>query len=146
MDRLALLNWFLFMFLRPCVSDLAGAGRPRTRVCVGIAGECRESLIGKKGESKTCRLPDVPVKAVSAAQVHGEVSEACTCFGGILGRSPAGHLTSCLGLAQLRTSTRRARLVPSCAACCMFSDFFIRVKQKCRAEKPFVVEPNKRGQ
>lgn len=52
-------------------------------VCVlhGNLEECRgETLIGKRVENKTCRPPDVSVKAVSAAQVHSEVSEAYTCI------------------------------------------------------------------
>lgn len=76
--------------VRPCMSNLAGVGRLRTEtenvcvcVCVlhGNLEECRgETLIGKRVENKTCRPPDVSVKAVSAAQVHSEVSEAYTCI------------------------------------------------------------------
>lgn len=137
MDRLALFKLLSFhVFLRSCAPNLAGTSRLRTEtecvnlyvcvyVCVlhGIAEEYRESLIGKKVENKTCRLPDVSVKCVSMAQVHGEVSEAC--IRGILAHFPEGHLASCLGCAQLCTSTHQSRIqrVPSCSACCMFSHF-----------------------
>lgn len=62
------------------------------------AEEGRGTLIGKKVEHKTCRLPDVSVKAVSAAQVHSEVLEALHMHQREPSGSwsaPAGHLTSC---------------------------------------------------
>ncbi len=91
MGRLALLNWFLFMFLRPRVSNLARASRLKVCVCVCVCAWEHSGVQGnsnwqesKKVENQTCRLPDVSVKAVSAAaaQVHGEVSEACSCITG----------------------------------------------------------------
>lgn len=74
--------------VRPCVSNLAGVGRLRTETenvcvcvcCMGTSRSAEEKLIGKRVENKTCRPPDVSVKAVSAAQVHSEVSEAYTCI------------------------------------------------------------------
>lgn len=140
MGRLALLNWFLFMFSRPCVSNLAGDGRLRTEtesVCVlhGNIEERRETLIGKKVENKTCRLPDVSVKAVSAAQVHSKVSEAYTCIRG--SRQDPGPLCCWTpGILPPRTAVHlhmlhHVQAVPLHVVCCQI---VFTVKQECRAE------------
>lgn len=105
MGRLALLNWFLFMFLRPCVSNLAGVGRSRTEtlhVCVcasvsececvlhGNTAECRETLIGqRKGKKKRVRPVACQMFLQKAVAVVLQVQR------GVGGREDPGHLASC---------------------------------------------------
>ena len=136
--------------MRPCVSNLAGVGRLRTEtenvcvcvcVCVlhGNLEECRgETLIGKRVENKTCRPPDVSAKAVSAAQVHSEVSEAYTCIRASR-RDPGPLSCRTPGFLPPRAAVHlhtlhHVRRVPSRSfgvACCQV---LFTVQQKYRAE------------
>lgn len=102
------------------------------RRCMGTQSSAEKALIGKKVENKTCRLPDVSVKAVraaAAAQVHKR--------GGVGGlhvhqREPSGSWTALLLDTWLPASLQTAvhphmlhhvRLVPARSSCCMLSDF-----------------------
>lgn len=134
--------------VRPCVSNLAGVGRLRTEtenvcvcVCVlhGNLEECRgETLIGKRVENKTCRPPDVSVKAVSAAQVHSEVSEAYTCIRASR-RDPGPLSCRTPGFLPLRAAVHLHTL-HQCSACSVSllgvarCQVLFTVQQKYRAE------------
>ena len=106
--------------------------------CMGTSRISEKLLIGKRVENKTCRPPDVSVKAVSAAQVHSEVSEAYTCIRA--SRQDPGPL-SCRtpGFLPPRTAVHlhtlhHVRRVPprsSGVACCQV---LFTVKHKYRAE------------
>lgn len=134
--------------VRPCVSNLAGVGRLRTEtenvcvcVCVlhGNLEECRgETLIGKRVENKTCRPPDVSVKAVSAAQVHSKVSEAYTCIRASR-RDPGPLSCRTPGFLPLRAAVHLHTL-HQCSACSVSllgvarCQVLFTVQQKYRAE------------
>lgn len=134
--------------VRPCMSNLAGVGRLRTEtenvcvcVCVlhGNLEECRgETLIGKRVENKTCRPPDVSVKAVSAAQVHSEVSEAYTCIRASR-RDPGPLSCRTPGFLPLRAAVHLHTL-HQCSACSVSllgvarCQVLFTVQQKYRAE------------
>lgn len=78
-------------------------------MCVCATLECRGGQRNTNWqecgvEYKTCRLPDVSVKAVSVAQVHCEVLEAYTCIRG-----------SCQDLGPLLLDTWLPASLHSCA-------------------------------
>lgn len=144
MGRLALLNCFLFMFLLPCASNLAGASRLRIQtqcVCACVCGlygnteESRETLIGTKDMSptrcffKSSQRGTGPQRGVGGLYMHQrEPSGSWT--------TPAGHLASCFpaqlctGMCYIILRLFRFVHVTYCSCC----QLLFSVKQRYHAE------------